>query len=69
MKRLHRYILTEFAGPMGLSLLVFTFVLMTRRIDDLIALLNFEDVEWQLVATVVGLLLPFLLTMTLPMGL
>jgi lipopolysaccharide export system permease protein len=69
MKRLHRYILTEFAGPMGLSLLVFTFVLLTRRIDDLIALLNFEDVEWQLLATVIGLLLPFLLTMTLPMGL
>ena len=50
-------------------MLVFTFVLLTRRLDDLFLLFNLEDVSWGMIFKVIGLLLPFLITMTLPMGL
>ncbi len=69
MKRLHRYVLGELFNPLGLSLFLFTFVLLSRRLDDLVVLLNVQDVDYGVVVQVICLLLPFVMTMTLPMGL
>jgi len=69
MKLVQRYVVKEFIGPSVLALLIFTFVLLTRRIDDFVTLFSAPGIGWKMIFKMIGLLLPYLLTMTLPMGL
>jgi LPS export ABC transporter permease LptF len=69
MKLVQRYVIEEFIGPTVLALLIFTFVMLTRKVDDFVIYFSAPGVSWNMLFKMIGLLLPFLLTMTLPMGL
>lgn len=69
MKLVQRYIVEEFIGPTVLVLIIFTFVMLTRKVDDLVTIFSAPGIGWGIIFKMIGLLLPFLLTMTLPMGL
>jgi lipopolysaccharide export system permease protein len=68
MKLVQRYVVEEFFGPSILALVIFTFVLLTKRIDDFVTLFSAHGISWGMIFKMIGLLLPYLLTMTLPMG-
>src|SRR5579862_3297157 len=69
MKLIQRYVIEEFLEATALSLFIFTFIMLTRKIDEFVIIFSAPGVGWQMVFKMVGLLLPYLLTMTLPMGL
>ena len=69
MRRLDRYLLSEILGPLGLGLLVYTFILLVQRFFSLAEMIIRRGVP----APTVGLLLlyslPNIVVLTLPMAL
>lgn len=68
MRILRRYILRELVGPIGLALVVFTFVLLIGNLMKLADLLVNKGVPLLDVARLFGLLVPTLLAHTVPMA-
>ena len=66
---LQKYVLRELLGPLGLGLLVFTFVFLIGHLFKLVDLLLNAGVRGQLVAELILTLLPSILSFTIPMAL
>jgi len=67
-KILHKYILSELAGPFVLGLFVFTFVLLMQKIMPLVDMLVNKGVTLGEVCSLIWYLLPSFLVLTLPMS-
>jgi lipopolysaccharide export system permease protein len=68
MSILQRYTLRELLGPLGLGLLVFTFIFLIGQIFKLTELLFNEGVPAYLAGELILSLLPNIISMTLPMA-
>lgn len=68
MTILQRYVLREMIGPLGLGLLVFTFVFLIGQVFRLTDLLLNSSVPGQLAGELIVLLLPGILSITIPMA-
>ena len=69
MSILQKYVIRELLGPLGLGLLVFTFVFLIGSLFKLIDLLLNSGVRGQLVVELILTLLPSILSFTIPMAL
>lgn len=69
MKLIHRYVLRELIGPALMGLWIFTFVLLLRQLFDIIELIMTQGAERGLVLRMLLLLLPRILTETIPVAL
>jgi lipopolysaccharide export system permease protein len=69
MKTLHLYLLRQVAATLGMTLLVFTFVLLlANTVKDILMRLVDGQIGPLLLIKAIGLLLPFVLAYSLPMG-
>ncbi|OQY27683.1 MAG: hypothetical protein B6244_09780 [Candidatus Cloacimonetes bacterium 4572_55] len=68
MSQISRYILKEHFGPLILSLVVLTFILLMNRIFRMIDLIITKGLAIMTVLKLFSLTLPFLLAMTIPMA-
>jgi len=68
LRILHKYIFYELAGPFGIGLLVFTFVLLMQKILPLVDMLVNKGVTLGEVCALIWYLLPSFLVLTLPMS-
>ena len=65
---LDRYILRETIGPLGLGLLVFTFLALLQELFQLAELIIERDVEVQIVLRLLAYSLPQIIVLTIPMA-
>lgn len=68
MKTLHRYILSELAGPFVVSLSLLTFILFMRNMVFLFPKIAGRNLEWSVIGELMGLSLPFIIALVLPMA-
>ncbi|MBN1553013.1 LPS export ABC transporter permease LptF, partial [bacterium] len=68
MKIIDRYIFKELLGPFFLGLFVFTFVMLTNVLVKLMDLFITKGVDFMTTLSILGLSIPFLLVMTIPMS-
>lgn len=66
--RIHRYIIRETAVPMGLGLIIFTFVLLVGRILKLVEMVINKGVPFIEIAKLFLYLLPSFLVITIPLA-
>ena len=69
MKIISRYIFLELIPPFFLGLFVFTFVMLTNALIRLLDLFITKGVGFGMTMKILGLSIPFLLVMTIPMSL
>lgn len=69
MRRLDRYVLSEVLGPLGLGLLVYTFILLVQRFFALAEMIIRRGVPAGTVAQLLLYSLPNIVVLTLPMAL
>lgn len=69
VRTLHSYLTRQILASLGMTVLVFTFVLLLANvIKEVLALLLNQQVTFWVAAQAVGLLIPFVLVFALPMG-
>jgi len=68
MKTIQRYILSELAGPFVFSLGLLTFILFMRHMVFLFPKIAGKGLEWQVVAELMVLSLPFIIALVIPMA-
>ncbi|MCE5271982.1 LptF/LptG family permease [bacterium] len=68
MKVIRRYILLELAGPFVFSLTLLTFILFMRQMVLLFPKFAGKDLPWRVIAELLGLSLPFIVALVLPMS-
>jgi len=68
VKRLDRYIFRELLGPFCLGVFLFTFVMLSNLLIKLMDLFITKGVGFSTVLSILGLSLPYLLVMTIPMS-
>jgi LPS export ABC transporter permease LptF/LPS export ABC transporter permease LptG len=69
MRRLDRYVLAEVLGPLGLGLLVYTFILLVQRFFSLAEMIIRRGVPASTVGKLLVYSLPNIVVLTLPMAL
>lgn len=69
MRRLDRYLLSEILGPLGLGLLVYTFILLVQRFFSLAEMIIRRGVPAATVGRLLLYSLPNIVVLTLPMAL
>lgn len=69
MRRLDRYLLSEILGPLGLGLLVYTFILLVQRFFSLAEMIIRRGVPAATVGQLLLYSLPNIVVLTLPMAL
>ena len=68
IKILHRYILKEFIGSFGFGLIIFSAILLLDQIFQLVDLFLSKGVSLGLIAQLFILIIPNILTLTIPMA-
>ncbi|KQC05431.1 MAG: hypothetical protein APR54_08325 [Candidatus Cloacimonas sp. SDB] len=68
MKILEKYILRENFKPFIVSLIVTTFVMLLDKILDLLNLIIVKKLDFEMIISIFGLSLPFMLALTIPMA-
>ncbi len=69
MRRLDRYILAEILGPLALGFLVYTSILMMQALFKSAELIIRSGVDFSTVGRLLGLSMPWIVVMTIPMSL
>lgn len=68
MSILQRYVIRELLAPLGLGLVVFTFVMLVSQLFKLIGLILTSGLDGKLIGELILLLLPGILSLTVPMA-
>ena len=69
MKTLHRYLMREVLATLGMTVLVFTFILLLGSVlKEVLPLIVSQNASLWLIVKAIALLLPFVLAFALPMG-
>src|SRR3954454_24509271 len=69
VRRLDRYLMTEILGPLGLGLLVYTFILLLRFLFASAEMIIRRGLPVSIVGKLLMLTLPNIVVLTLPMSL